>query len=208
MIVTGALVGACSKEQQSAVKVRPTAAPRILYVVATPTATSETDQSSPPLSPVAPLTPMMQSSEITWKIPPPSPTLEVASIPTMDRTTPVPPTSLTAQMVQCLAYEVKPNHKLVLTYGVAGEQLEVHVKNACPQTFSADDSWFEVRALDEGGRVIAKETGRFQSEIGARGTADTIIQLDHCCDPMKRIKYEGSVWWAAGGGKGPKTPGP
>lgn len=189
------MAGGCRRPEvvaPAATPIPPT--PIVIYVMTTPTEAAA-------VLPTAVPTPAFQSSEQTFQIPTPAPTVDIAAIPNSDRDKPPTPRTLTEQMRQCLTYSASPGNAVVFN-GVPGQQVLIRVTNSCDVSFSASDSYFEARARNASG-VIAREVGRFQETIRPRGTSQTILQLDNCCPADARLVYEASTWWAAGGGRRP-----
>jgi hypothetical protein len=78
--------------------------------------------------------------------------------------------------------------------------LRVVARNSCDVGFSGSEVWFEARAIPPEGGTAGRATGRFQTAIPARGSAETFIQLDGVRSDAFYY-YEASIWWAAGGGR-------
>lgn len=191
-------VSGCSRPEATATAMtRPTPGTKSVDVVVTPIDSVEAETlATPP--------PEIQTSSVILTIPTPAPTVDVGSIPNMDREKRPTPENLTEQMQQCLSFSVAvaPTNALIAG-GIPGRQLAVRVVNSCDVTFSAADSWFEARGKSPGGAVLGRQVGRFQQDLRARSSAETLIQLDNCCNDGRAVTFEASVWWAAGGGKSP-----
>lgn len=135
-------------------------------------------------------------------IPRPSPTT-VGAQPPDSTPTPEARETLHDQMARCLVFgaerEMDAWHPYVL-------QLRVQAKNHCDVAFVGDEVWFEVRAvLPSTQGTAARETGRFQEPIPARGRAETHIAMP-TLDPSGfgrggLYSFETKLWWASGGGR-------
>jgi len=169
---------------------------RIVAPAAQPAA-AEPEQPASTIEPT--LAPSYQSAVMEVTIPRPSPAIVAATA----NPTPEPPEALHQEMARCLEFAAAPDmdswHPFVL-------QLKVKVKNTCNVSFAGPEVWFEVRAvLPKTGGTVARETGRFQEPILARGLAETHIAM-HTVDPdgfnqEGLYRFETKLWWASGGGR-------
>jgi len=130
-------------------------------------------------------------------IPPtPRPTVDISSIPSMDRQMepPLDVKSRTDQLAGCMTYSAEPYP------GGQWYRVQVTGRNSCNAPVTADESWFEITAFDWNGARTGRQVGRFQGVIPALGQAQTYIEVE--C-PKGPCRYSAAVWWAAGGGQKP-----
>jgi len=178
-----------------------TAAPRAEASLAQPPATAPTEieRQVPAPSAAAPQEGRVESAVMEVTIPRPSPAIVAAAINPM----PESRETLHEEMTRCLVFDAAPDtdswHPFLL-------QLKVHVENRCDVSFAGQEVWFEVRAvLPKTRGAAARETGRFQEPIPARGLAETHIAM-HSLDPdgfsqEGLYRFETRLWWASGGGR-------
>jgi hypothetical protein len=171
---------------------------RIVVVTATPTSVV----ASPAVLVEPPRTPEMDSAEFSFPVNEPTqtpvpatprvaPALELRQEPTLE--------TLHDQMERCLHFDAERGSPPgTSVYGVV--MLRVVVRNSCDVGFSGGQAWFEARASSPTGGTAGRATGRFQTAILARGSAETFIQLDGVA-PDAPYYYKASLWWAAGGGR-------
>jgi hypothetical protein len=127
--------------------------------------------------PVVSPSPRFESAEIVVAVPTALPTVDVGSIPNSDRPRAAAPLSVRDQMVRCVTFSLGRQEMGPITERHI-VRVEVRAKSVCPdQRFGADESWFEVRALDRAGRVVARQQGRFQTPIEPFGEAVTFVEL-------------------------------
>ena len=121
--------------------------------------------------------PRFESAEIVIAVPTAVPTVDVATIPNSDRPRAPAPATVKDQMVRCLTFSLARQEMGPITERHI-VRVEVRAKSSCPdQRFGADESWFEVRAVDRAGRVVARQPGRFQTPIEPFGEAVTFVEV-------------------------------
>ena len=187
--------GACKPERQDA----RSSVPRNV----SPSTTALRRLTEPPHSPVMdPQAPLAQSAPravtavYDFKIRPTEPSrVHSTELPPLEPT----PESLHDQMSRCLVLQAEPDphtrpENALVVY------LRVTARNLCDVSFAGSDVWFEVRAVPGRGEgTAARETGRFQDTVPARGRGETQIALR--VDSEQFHRFETKLWWAAGSGR-------
>lgn len=152
-------------------------------------------------APAAPPEGRFESAVMEVKLPPRPTVPEAVSAPTVEPS-PVPAeTLLHEKMARCLSFQAEDDeiHGVLMP---AATQLLVTVINRCDLSFAGSEVWFEARATpNRGAGSSAREVGRFQTPIEARGRAETriILSCARCYAATHRL--EASIWWASGGGR-------
>lgn len=194
--IVACLSSGCGRETHTAAS-PPAPSPRIVYVVVSPSPLTRAARPELTWTPDLELVPTRAATAaaavIEMPLPTPRPTIDIASIPNMDRPRDPGARSRREQLAACLSYDVEPSP------GGQWARVKVTGHNRCANSVSADESWFEVTAIGWQGGAQDRQVGRFQQAILPNGTAETYIELG-CSGPCR---YTAAVWWAAGAGRPP-----
>jgi len=189
---------ACSKPSST---VSPTPAAKVVYVVVTPTqALREAEPTWTPGPELVPATPTAPPTAIAP--PAPRPTIDLADIPSLERSSEPEPDSRHDQLVKCLSFSTSEVSEASWE-GSQKRRVRVRARNMCGAGIESADSWFEITAVSNGsGATIGREQGRFQTPIGPYSSdAETFIEVDCPKNLPGGCRYDVAVWWAAGGGR-------
>jgi hypothetical protein len=175
---------------------------RIVVVTATPAPVAVMPAAEiPDLSP----TPIEQTADFSFPVekqtaPTIQPTrLEVAESGFEQRREPTPD-SLHEQMKRCLVLSAENDSLGGALEGAA--KVQIRARNVCNVEFAWSDIWVEVRAMPRvGSGTVGREIARLYSGVPALGEAEgRLVVVGPSDGPFYR--YEASLWWAAGGGRG------
>ena len=127
-----------------------------------------------------------QSAEVIVRIPTAVPAVDVPAASDSDRPVPAPAT-LRDRLVRCLTFTLSKQD-----FGPITERhivrVEVRAKSSCAdETFVGEESWFEVRARDRTGQVVARQIGQFQSPIRPLGDAVTFVDIAATIDDRLEV---------------------
>ena len=174
----------CSRSPERSVsRTPPTRGPDVLLA---PTEVVETSPSAPSPLPTA----AVQSAEFVVVLPTPVPTVDIASIPNLDRPREPVAKTVRERMARCFTFFLNKQDLGPIT-GRHIVRVEVRVRSSCSNTaFVGEECWFEVRARDRAGNVVARQVGQFQSPIGPLGEAVTFVDLAATIDD----RLEASPW--------------
>lgn len=148
--------------------------------------------------------------EITIAVPPPAaptlwPTVDIASIPNMDRPHDSQARSRTEQLAGCLSFRVEPISEPGWP-GKKATRAKVHARNRCTSWIPAEDTWFEaISRSGTNGSTIGREVAHFYEPIAPmEPDVETLISIDCPPDLPGGCTFSAEVWWAAGGGRKPE----
>lgn len=154
----------------------------------------------PTLSPAG----VFQSAVIESRLPTPLPTIDVATIPNLDRPREPTPESRTEQLMRCLTFTVaEDDHPRLSSWPPDVARVKVMARNNCGFWIAASESWFEVTSMPVGHQgAVGREIDHFPVVIGpSSSNAETFVMIK--CPDAQTVgcHYSVAVWWAAGGGK-------
>ncbi|MGH9368802.1 MAG: hypothetical protein ACRD3M_14145 [Thermoanaerobaculia bacterium] len=144
------------------------------------------------------------TSEQVLPVPTEAPTLTQSGTlaQSFDRAPEPTPASLHEQMERCLSFAAE--RYTATSYSPVSIVAHVTVRNSCDISFAGSETWVEVSAIPAHSGTAGRETGRFQSPIPPRGSAETLVQINDLRPDEETYRLEAKLWWASGGGRRPE----